>query len=184
MVADHKAQVYRWTDRIADAKLYLGCVANQRSYELGSLPDDGGASGGVEQIALNGTIVAYSIGEYSKYVPQTEWTISVRDLATGRFIEKKVPTGTLASPPEVPGSVGIGPAVRLVVKADGMAAWIARSRERTFQTGTPYYELVALDKSGTRVLAEGSDIAPYSLALASSTLYWTQEGKPFSATLE
>jgi hypothetical protein len=37
--------------------------------------------------------------------------------------------------------------------------------------------------NGIRTLASGPTVAPSSLALAGSTLYWTQEGKPFSAVL-
>ena len=47
-----------------------------------------------------------------------------------------------------------------------------------------YYDLYALDSSGERLLASGTELAPSSLALAGSTLYWTQGGRPFSAGLE
>jgi len=37
--------------------------------------------------------------------------------------------------------------------------------------------------AGTRLLASGFDVSPSSLALAGSTIYWTQGGKPESSTL-
>jgi hypothetical protein len=45
------------------------------------------------------------------------------------------------------------------------------------------YQVRALDETGERTLAVGSSIGPNSLALADSTLYWTQGGKPGSAVL-
>jgi len=46
------------------------------------------------------------------------------------------------------------------------------------------YEVRAVDKTGSRLLASGGDIDPTSLALAGSTLYWTQGSLPFSAQLQ
>jgi hypothetical protein len=37
--------------------------------------------------------------------------------------------------------------------------------------------------AGTRLLALGFDVSPSSLALAGSTIYWTQGVKPESASL-
>jgi hypothetical protein len=45
------------------------------------------------------------------------------------------------------------------------------------------YEVHAADKAGSRLLATGANIEPNSLALVGNTLYWTQEGKPYFATL-
>ncbi len=45
------------------------------------------------------------------------------------------------------------------------------------------YQVHTVDKTGSHELAFGADIDPYSLALAGSRLYWTQEGKPMSAVL-
>jgi hypothetical protein len=66
------------------------------------------------------------------------------------------------------------------VKSDGSVAWIVD----VYGSENPVeYQVRALDRSGGRVLASGAGIAPTSLALAGSTLYWTQGGKPFSASL-
>jgi hypothetical protein len=61
-----------------------------------------------------------------------------------------------------------------------------------------YFDVEAVDTSGTRLLAAGTDIDPSSLALASggsdigghgqtvegNTVYWTEAGKVFSAPLD
>jgi hypothetical protein len=78
----------------------------------------------------------------------------------------------------MPFSVGIGATAAIVVKSDGAVAWIVETRQ---EEGT--YEVHAVDKAGSRLLASGADIDPSSLALAGSTLYWTQGGKPMSASL-
>lgn len=103
------------------------------------------------------------------------WVV-VRDLRTGRVLHN-VPTGT-QSPP-VPHFVGAGEATTIVVKRDGAVAWIVESKCLGGE-----YQVHALDEDGERVLASGRDIAPRSLALVGSTLYWTQGGKPYSATLK
>jgi hypothetical protein len=79
--------------------------------------------------------------------------------------------------------VGVGPAVAIIVKSNGSVAWIAEN-EIGPPRGPAEYEVHALDSSGSRMLAFGSDIDPHSLALAGSTLYWTQGDKPFSAALQ
>jgi hypothetical protein len=87
-----------------------------------------------------------------------------------------VPTGTNG-----PSSIGLGPVTSLVLKSDGAVAWIARNKP----IGEPAtsYEVHAVDKTGARLLAAGDEIAPGSLVLAGGTLYWTQGGRPMSATL-
>jgi hypothetical protein len=87
----------------------------------------------------------------------------------------------------MPGYIGVGNVVAIVVKSDGAVAWIAEDYERTLGTGTPsvtpYFDVEAVDKSGSRLLASGTDIDPSSLALAGNTLYWMQGGQPASAPL-
>ncbi len=65
-----------------------------------------------------------------------------------------------------------------MVKLDGSVAWIVETGEEEGR-----YQVHAVDKSGSRVLASGPNIDPSSLALAGSTLYWTQGDQPFSASL-
>ena len=64
------------------------------------------------------------------------------------------------------------------MKSDGAVAWITATRYLPSE-----FAVVVVDKTGTRTLAGGSDVAPSSLAVASNTLYWTQGGKPMSAPL-
>jgi hypothetical protein len=139
------------------------------------LPDPQGSQG-VSRETLAGAIVAYEFSSEPGFGSRGGGAalVVVRDLRSGRVLHK-VPTGT----PSVPGpGIGLGPALSLVVKSDGAVAWIARAGPRT-----GYYQVHALDGSGDRLLATGQSIDPNSLALAGSTLYWTQEGKPFSAAL-
>ena len=105
-----------------------------------------------------------------------KWQVVVENLRTGRVLQR-VPTGTSS-----PDAVGVGPVVGLVVKSDGAVAWIVEN-EIPAQHVPAEYEVHAVDKAGDRLLASGSDIDPHSLALAGSTLYWTQGGKPMSAVL-
>jgi hypothetical protein len=107
---------------------------------------------------------------------QEEWIVFVRDLRTGRVLHM-LPTGTAT----VKGWKGVGPTTQIVVSAAGAVAWIARVvDEQGRQQG---YEVHAADKAGSRLLATGANIEPNSLALVGNTLYWTQESKPYLATL-
>ncbi len=93
----------------------------------------------------------------------------VRDLRNGRLLHN-VPT--------------VGTVEAMVLKSDGATAWILESRGQSPAHPVTEYEVQAVDKNGSRMLAAGSDIDPSSLAVAGRTLYWTQGGKPFSASLD
>ncbi len=72
----------------------------------------------------------------------------------------------------------------LVLKEDGAVAWIARSEKEGCPERAETFEVHALDSAGERLLANGgTDVAAESLALAGSTVYWMQGGRPYSATL-
>jgi hypothetical protein len=90
--------------------------------------------------------------------------------------------------------------VGLVLKSDGSVAWIADDYERSSKllgAGAPYFDVYATDKTGTRLLASGTNIDPSSLALSvgasgvnakprtieGSTLFWTQGGLSASTLL-
>jgi hypothetical protein len=158
-----------------------GCAySTRRSFRLGEpLPKVGTPEGigpGIELETLAGTMVAYEEGEGRP--SGATWIIVVRDLRNGRVIHK-VPTGVRSHPIQPPRQyVGLGPATGLAVKSNGSVAWLV---ETTAEEGS--FQLHALDRSGGRLLASGSDIARSSLALAGNTLYWTQGGRPFSAPL-
>jgi hypothetical protein len=156
-----------------------GCSFQARhSYAIGETPEPhtggpGGESGVVNE-TLAGTIVAYSKDVYFG-TGGGEDRVFVRDMRDGRVLHD-VPTGTPAQPELL--SVGIGPVAAIVAKDDGSVAWIV---ETGAQNGT--YQVHVADKTGSRVLASSPTIDSRSLALAGSTLYWTQGGKPSSATL-
>lgn len=166
--------------------VYSCVYDNGRSYHLGTAEvcGGGGPCFGVTPEALVGAIVAYEKHYVASHEPEDKWLVVVRNLRTGRIL-RRVPTGT----PLHPGSTGVGPVKTLVLKPDGSVAWIAYDYERslyptaTSEAEVPYYDVYAADKSGTRLLASGFDVSPSSLALAGSTLYWTQGGKPFSTSL-
>jgi hypothetical protein len=100
-----------------------------------------------------------------------------------------------------PYNAGVGRIVAIVLKSDGAVAWVADDYQRT--TGvttpseTPYFDVEALDKSGFRLLASGSDVDPSSLALSvgasgigretlseeGNTVSWVQGGKAGFAQL-
>lgn len=70
----------------------------------------------------------------------------------------------------------------LVLRGDGALAWIVETRDSP--SAAPRYQVRASPSAtASTLLAEGSDIAPGSLALAGSTVYWTQAGAPRSASL-
>ncbi len=166
-----------------------GCAyRSKRSYFLGSVPEAVGTpvgNGGVGLETLGGPMAAYE--DSSSGPTGADWGVVVTDLSNGKVVHR-VPTGTPVhpEPPRIEGGltnryVGIGPATAIVVKSDGAVAWIAQDAVEGL---LPYsYQVHALDKTGSRVLAVGPEIEPHSLALAGGTLYWLQGGKPMSATL-
>jgi hypothetical protein len=177
LLANAHAQIYE------AGAVIRGCVFGQeRFYLLGEAEQCGGGGGGggcvgVQLETLTGTMVAYEEGLSSEN--ETSNVVVVLDLRNGRFLHK-APTGAPAKPS--PERVGTGSATAIVVKSDGAVAWIAENEELSVKEST-YYEVHAVDKTVSRVLAAGKDIEPDSLALAGSTLYWTQGGKPMSSTL-
>jgi hypothetical protein len=161
-----------------------GCAySGRRSYQLWVEPAgfQTEVKAGIARLALSSTFVAYEqrFDAASRYTPEAEevheeWHVLVRDLRTGRVLHR-VPT----APASHPMWVGDGETTSIVVTSDGSVAWIVRLAH----AGPEEYEVRALAKTGERVLARGSNIDRYSLALARATLYWTEGGKPFSATL-
>jgi hypothetical protein len=118
----------------------------------------------VEKVTLSGSVVGYEEFDIQIGV-SSRWAVIVRDLRTGRVLHRANSTGGFVQD--------------LVLKTDGAVAWIVDTRFLPDE-----YAVVALDKTGMRTLASGPSVAPSSLALAASTLYWTQDGKPFSAVLD
>jgi hypothetical protein len=197
ITADAQAQVYLRPEGSGpsgfEAEEIFGCAyGSKRSFAISGPPTFSAEGGGeATHYTLAGAILAYaSLGV--ELVPPpgiTEWKVVVENLSNGRVLHE-VPTGTTGAPAttSAPGSirtprhVGVGPVVSLVVKSDGAAAWIVEN-EIPARHVPAEYEVHAVDKTGNMLLASGSNIDPHSLALAGSTLYWTQEGKPKSAAL-
>ncbi len=125
-------------------------------------------------MALVGPVIAYDVGSafetLSEHSVEEIW---VRNLATGKLLHR-MPNGS----PAKPGDVGIGDTTAIVVKPDGSVAWIARASKELGNI-----QVRSVDKTGSHLLAASPEIEPDSLALAGSTLYWTEGGKPMSASL-
>ena len=189
IVADAQAQVYvaplvAEGSLLPEVPVLYGCAyGHRKSYELGPSPGTGaGSPGGTsdsELYTLAGPIVAFEESSKRELFPGLRFDdyIVVRDLRNGRVL-RRLPTGTPATPPENPGDVGVGGATAIVLKSDGAVAWIVAVNGKTTE-----YQVHTVDKTGSRTVASGPEIAPSSLALVGSTLYWTQGGKPMSATL-
>jgi hypothetical protein len=193
LLADHRAVVYKVhakRTRTLERAHYLepvietrGCAhGGKRSFQIWEEPAEfqTEVNAGIANLAVSGIFVAYEEAFYggSRYTPEgtevrEEWHVVVRNLQTGRALYR-VPTGASQRPLWV----GDGPTAAIVVKRDGSVAWLL---DRV--TSANRYELHVRDTSGERVVAAGSDIDPRSVALAGSTLYWTEGAKPESATM-
>ncbi|HEV3034254.1 MAG TPA: hypothetical protein VGX72_05645 [Solirubrobacteraceae bacterium] len=197
LLADSRALVYRTYTHPRDAQGFEEPEIQTRSCIYGGSIYGGMGSkfiwgepeaptellSGIGNLSLRGFFLAYletdSGGAGGRYAREGEeyreqWHVVVRDLRTGRVL-RRAPTGIA---PDHPKWVGSGPAQALVVDRSGVVAWIVKSA-----TAEGSSQVHVLDGRGSRVLATGPAIDPYSLALAGSTLYWTQGGKPFSAPL-
>jgi hypothetical protein len=183
LAVDTHAEVYKVVNNTGPYWEVVGCADGGRPYVLGELPGNQlgpGAGGGLRHVTLTGVMSAYADYLFGE-VGWARWLIVVRDLRTGQTLHM-VPTGNLEEPNPNPYSAGIGPALAIVVKNDGSVAWVAEDFYLSENKPT-YYQIHAVDKMGSRVVAEGTDIDPRSLALAGRTLYWTQNGQAMSAPL-
>ena len=166
--ADAQAEVYEAKGRYG-REMFACAYAIGHAYALGSGPYQNSGMG-VEKETLAGSTVAYEEfvvgGKYEIYTsgPTTSyWHVIVRNLRTGRVVRAE----------GIPGFVE-----GIVLKSDGVAAWIVHTSVQPEE-----HAIVAFDKTGTHTLASGPRIASSSLALAGSTLYWTENGRAASAVL-
>ncbi len=142
---------------------------------------------GYSDLTLAGAMLAYERYEFtgsSRYMTAepSSWVIQVRDLRTHRLVHS-APTSTSAPPPSK--VIGNGRSEGIVVKSDGSVAWIAVDGEPTAASTLPTnYQVWKIDRSGEHLLATGTRIVPHSIALAGSTIYWTDAGAPASARLD
>jgi hypothetical protein len=179
VAADAQAQVYEAFQE-PQHLAFFGCAyAHKKQYLLGQL-EEGGPQGSEDsrEYTLAGPIVAYEERSTTKLFPgaRSIEEVVVRDLRDGRILHS-LPTGTSATPPRN-GDVGIGSTTAIVVKSDGAVAWIVATNTRPYET-----QVHAVDATGSRVLAASSAIDGSSLALAGSTIYWTQGGVAMSGAL-
>lgn len=178
MLADAQVTLYSVVEPVGlyhdkEVRIY-GCAHGHMPVLLGGIKlCYGSPCGGPERETLAGPLVAYQDGGGGE--ESRTYVIVVRNLRTGKVI-RRVPTGTLV--PAKPSVIGVGPAVAIIAKPDGAVAWIAKT-----SPVDPEYQVHAVDSSGSRTLASGTNIGPSSLALAGSTLYWTQNGQAMSAPL-
>jgi hypothetical protein len=184
LASNHQAEVYVRPESGENHEPYeaeeiFGCVyGHKHAYPLGSPPQGSSTGGGgIERETLAGPIVAFA--QFSgRSVPGNEsgkdWVVVV-DLRSGKILHE-VPTGTPSQPH--PGDIGVGPAVAIVVKRDGAVAWIVESGFMPSE-----YQVHAVDKTGSRLLASDTNIAPSSLKLTGSKLQWTQGGTQASTVL-
>jgi hypothetical protein len=161
LVADPQAEIYEAEGRLEKER--VACAyATGHPYALGPKPEyTSSGGGGIERETLAGHFVAYenfAVGEYDRH-----WDVVVQNLWTGKTRRISSQGGFVSA---------------LVMKPSGAAAWIVNT-----EGGPEFYGVVVSDTTGTRVVANGSTIAPKSLALAGSTLYWTENGHPASTVL-
>ena len=195
LLADHQAALYRIhakRPRRLERTRYLEPVietrrcayGGKRSFQIWEEPAEfqTEVNAVIANPAISGTFVAYEEAFYggSRYTPEgtevrEEWHVVVRNLRTGRVLHR-VPTGVATHPMWV----GDGWTTSIVLGRSGSVAWIAQIAQARQPTE---YEVRGLGAAGERVLARGSTVDPHSLALAGSTLYWTQGTKPESAAL-
>jgi hypothetical protein len=183
LAANTQALLYETieTEALAGGAIY-GCAYGHKGiYLLGKpLPNVGTSEGigGVKLEVLAGSIVSYkdvSAGPNYNYE-----AVVVSDLRSGHTLRIMRNSERVGA--------GVGAVVEIVVKTDGAVAWIVEAHRELSSpindfNGAVEYMVEAVDKTGKRLLASGPGINPSSLALAGSTLYWTQSGKPASAVL-
>jgi hypothetical protein len=180
IAADPQARVYVAANAYDGAELY-GCVnGSRRSYGLGPVAATRTTKymetsyGGTRGVVLAGSFVAYEEIDRPS-VGLSHWGVVVRDLRGGRAVRDE-PTG----PEGKIDAFGIGPTTGLLLTSNGSVAWIVT----TILPEEGGYQLRSVGATGNRLLARGPDIRPSSLALAGSTLYWTQGGTPMPTALD
>ncbi len=96
----------------------------------------------------------------------------MRNLLNGRVLHR------VASGPDVAVGDGIAAPEAVVVTPGGDAAWIVE-----LGAGSNVFQVHVVDRHGTRVVATSGPDISHVLAVSDHTIYWTQGGKPMSATL-
>jgi hypothetical protein len=131
---------------------------------------------GDRNIVLDGPIIAYEDFILAEGLYGYKWGVVVKDLRTGATLHHE-PTGKYKNSGEPELEFGIGPTTGIVLSGDGSVAWIVEA-----SAAEGRYQIHTADPTGARLVAEGADIDPASLALANNTIYWVQGGQPHTAT--
>jgi hypothetical protein len=180
LAANAKAEVFDTGRREGPnqftAERIVGCVYGQtHAYVIGSAPSGSGTAGGGSEIkALAGVMVAVERGAFNIFYGSYNFLV-LEDLLTDHTLyESNLP----------------GLATSVVLKQNGSVAWITSTQLSS--AAIPHKEWVyAFDAAGKRLLAQGqavgeaTEIGLRSLALSHDehTVYWTQGGKPYAASL-
>jgi hypothetical protein len=175
--------------RGARGKVYRGCVfGSTRSLVLGLVPSGStcgpSSCGGDYHVTLIGDIVAVEFDEVAGSVGETLsgiYKVQVYNLRTRKMLQD-VPTGSPVTS-RSPNFVGVGQITDLVLKSDGAVAWIAEDKERSIKPQR-YFDVYVLDSSGEREVAAGTTVVPNSLAVADSTVYWTDGSTAQSTSID
>jgi hypothetical protein len=101
-------------------------------------------------------------------------TVVVANLHTGHRV-RNLPVGATLFHSR---RLGLGPVWEIVLAPDGDVAWITDA-----DASQGARQLHIADAAGARLVTNGPDIEPGSLALAGHTVYWTQGGSPRSTTM-
>jgi hypothetical protein len=156
------------------------CVRGRRHAIRLGLKGECFADAEVGNVALAGSFVAYSLNECTP--GGIRGGVFARRARGGRTLRviNGGPDAALGN--EHTTSIEI---TDLVLGPGGSIAWIVRiSDEAGQQTGTVRYQVRRAEgRRGSTLIAGSGGIAPDSLALAGSTLYWTDGGVPRSARL-
>jgi hypothetical protein len=168
LVASARARVFRTRRVVQDAHVTYGCLLSRKRPFRFYLPD---FPSGFDPIVLAGRYVAY--GDYSDCAASfcDPNSVILQNLRNGHI--------TFADGP----GIRIANVSALVLKRDGSVAWIASTFDE-FGALQPGRQVVKVERgAGPVVLDSGTGVVADSLALAGSTLYWTKNGAPFSASL-
>lgn len=163
-------RVYKGLTRNPD-RVYLCSYRTGRRTAIGW--DDCFNALGVVEVRFTRRFVA--LGLWSCAPGGTSATVDLRSTASGRRVRRILRPGG-----DDPGELEY--VTDLVVRRDGALAWIIELRDAA-DSPARYQVRSSLSGTASTILAEGNDIAAGSLALAGSTLYWTQGGLARSATL-
>jgi hypothetical protein len=158
IAADEQARVYRTSETDTGDKVFACLLKPKRTVYLGAFDFE---ALGIRLVSLNGPSVGYEKVDCQH--ADCTGAIKVRNLRTGVLRRSIMPPHSLV-------------ADRVLASRSGAVAWTRRTRPGVV-------EVRALGARGERLLDSGPDVAPDSLALAGSTVYWKRGGQAYSASL-